>query len=450
MHPEEYDAKSSSDERFDNNDLEPSELSTPQLPDQDERPVNPASSFHTNSDTVVAEASGPEIEVEAEAPSSVLPEKPLAPKKKSKIGLIVALVAAFLLLAGAAFATVLFFNSRNTPEVAVLEAVTQSIKAKHIKASGSVSFTAAAGSDSDVKMLSINLSSQSSLVPSAAQSTIKVTLSDDTTFELKLDGAFVKDGSLYFKISGIQDAVDNIDVSSDIALVLGFLSDAIQDIDAKWYKLSIDDFESDSDEAEAYSCLSRALVALADSETARPELAAIYEKHPFFSAKSVDIDTITKNTDGLSAYSISGDSAVAADFAAALKDSETISSLVSCLEDLDIEDYEDADIAEELDGTGKLSFLIDSGWGKHTLKGVIASLENDEVSMRADLRFEYPESLDIATPADAKPVSDIIGSLEEAITNIIMLSYCSEIPEIYWDSYGCAELVYPEGADTNI
>ena len=180
----------------------------------------------------------------------------VAPKQKSKIGLIITLCVLGALIIGGAIAGLGYLIWRNSDQVVLLDAISNTLDIRAVSAKVDLDLEYKADADSTIKSLKITSNHQNSLIPSSADSTLTITFADDnaTTIELGISAIVLEDGVLYFKISGIAEAItkavanetDEFNSEEDFTEILGSIETLVVGIDDAWIRVSLKEIaESD-------------------------------------------------------------------------------------------------------------------------------------------------------------------------------------------------------------
>lgn len=343
---------------------------------------------------------------------------PTEPKPKKKIGLIIAIcVAAVLLIGGGVFAAV-FMIWRQSDDVVIMDAVTGALKQSKSAIEGTidVKFNKENQDESGVKSMKFTIDGDQDGADMSSNLILSITTADDTTTDVAIGGAFVSDGAFYVKIDGIKKAIENIksELPEDATEILGYLEDLINEVDGEWYKISVSDLNLDNDAEEAYDCMVDAINKSFEAES-QNELVELYKEHQFLISNKQD----GTDSKGNAIYNVSWDAEDLADFLNGMADTSTYKSLSSCSNSFDASDTKDitaSDVAMPKDLQG-INLHIDS-WS-HELRGISVDFKEDGNELQVELFFLYEDKVNVEIPSDAKSVKDLMGSIEDAIKKII-------------------------------
>lgn len=359
-------------------------------------------------------------------------EKP----KKSKLGLLITLcILAVLLIGGGVFAAI-FLSHRQSDPVVVLDAVTGLMQRTKIIGTQSASRIGAQGAfmigtkgtisiefNDDfstqsqyvgIKSVQITIDSNVDGANARLDNTIKVTTTDGQEISsTTLRGAFIADGTFYFQLDNIkeamQQAIDAQQIPAQYDSIVTQIEDLIEQVDGQWYRIAIADFNPPATMQEAYDCFVDT-INKAVSETNMNEFADLYADHPFLLPSRQD----EKDSKGNVIYDIKWDAAILADFLNGARDTATYSDIKACVvEYLGAQAISERDITAEdtkmPEDMPALKLHIDE-WS-HELRGFSAQYAQHGNSLNVDLSFLYDDQVKVETPTDAKPITDLADSI---------------------------------------
>ena len=360
--------------------------------------------------------------------------------KKGKAGLIVGIIIALLILGGAgAFIAVYAINSQ--PENILASSIDKFINAKNISTSGTISLDLdenSTGIDDATLTLGVSTGGNNE----SGNLSLAVTMADGTKIDdLSVGETLVSDGILYLRFDGLEDLYDKylsqyipnyttvnivdystpnnqtVEVQSTTTtsnLINSYLSDAISKIDGEWFEISIDDVldsnyisstmtSSDKKAIKTtYNCVTDTLIN--GGQKYSKELSNLYGQHKFI--------TMTSGQD--SYYNISFAASPLTDFLNAIPSTSLVSDFATCV-GIDTSTINavtvDGDTVEDLLGQlPKVSAKFD-GFLSHELSALKISDQNDAYTLNADLKFTYPDSLNISAPENATPIMERIEEI---------------------------------------
>lgn len=336
--------------------------------------------------------------------------------KKKKLGLIISLcVLAVLLVGGGVFACI-YLSWRQSDSVVLMNTVTNTIKASKIAVTGTVelNFSEASQDENGIKSMRINIDSAANNANSRGEGTLAIVPAEGDEVTIGIGGAFMSDGTVYLKIDGVAGALDNLrpELPEETATIIGYLEEFLTDLDGQWYKIDVADLDLDEDTTALYTCMVDAIKFSSTSDT-RNELAKLYQEHPFLTAtrqKSPDAD-------GNAIFNVQWNAHDLANFSNDIKDAEVFRKYTSCGNESTEETYSiTASYVTMPEDFPNINFHIDS-WS-HQLKGITANYEKDGDTLNANLKFHY-DGIEIIAPEDAKSISNIVTSLEDALKKAV-------------------------------
>ncbi len=377
----------------------------------------------------------------AAAPATpVMGQAPVAPKKKSKVGLIITLIIIFLLLAGAAVAAIIFYNIHESAENAISDGFTKLLTADQQKISG----TLTSKSDESTVKLEYTVTEKDGAFSGTGKINVEA---DGTTVNAGVDVAADSDGNVYFRLAdkgNIEDVLGGLisslsySMDSDTAdLLSNVLGTVIDELDGNWYKIPADMKMGNS--KNPMSCVVEKSKDLRSEETAKAVKEA-FKEHPFMKAKD---GAEVKSKDGYKLYTIEVDNDEYKEFSKALEKIDAYKELSECASSSSVkstslyeeyldEDYEDDDYTvvspeKEKEFKGDIQLGI-TGW-THELKYVNLTSKEDDTETSIEANIEY--SVDkVEIPSDAKEIKELVKTLKASIAsyyiNTMPAQYCTE------------------------
>lgn len=377
------------------------------------------------SEPVVAPA--PSAEPVASAPVAA------APKKKSHAGLIITIIILAVLLIGGGVAAFLLLMARETPEVAINDAITKVFEAENKTISGTVT------SNNGSMPVTIKIDGAQAGGDFSASGTITVA----GLVNIDYSAAMIKDSNLYIKLDGVKKALKNLPLeqlfggssssSSSMTELFGSIIESVGEVvDGEWIKVNIADLTGGSDSKCGASEISMFL-----NGKASKELAEAYKKNAFVVQKK---DSEVKEEDGVKYYEIEVNDEKSAAFKKAIEETEFGKSLKKCVVNEGTEEEDsskDASIVDSIKGKNAKIFIGVKPWS-HDL--VALKVENTDKSDKANADFKIGyEKKSIEEPSNAKTLDEIKGKLETAIKNgyaDYIKSYAKKICQSAYGAYG--------------
>lgn len=313
-----------------------------------------------------------------------------------------------------------------------------------------------------LKKIHLNFDSSSAESGNSSEGSLSATLTDESEIDIvKFNEVMLKEGKLYLKISGLEDFFTNyfgsvmsaipsttsgssasvtefqttcVDATdpecvnstdtiisnstpstANTAALSEFLSNfgsVISIIDDQWLEINIDDVmnsrllssmpDSQKQEiTETYNCF---IEKTNNLNKYSAELSEAYSKNPFLN--------MTPGKD--SYYNISLDTNNLKNYVDAVSQSKFSNDLKSCSDSsTDVFDSVKNRISQ-IEQTPTISAKFE-GLFSHHITDLKISDETDSYSLSSNLKFTYPNNLNVSAPSDARPIMEVV---EEIFTNL--------------------------------
>lgn len=371
--------------------------------------------------------------------------------------LIIVLSIVLVLLGGFA---IWFFAYYNQPDKIVFDAVEQVLQADHVSLQGGFSFMPKeASEDNPIKMILISFENSDKSLPVTNTANLQIIfdqnkLPEDSvdSITVKAKNIMLKDGAIYFQISGLADAfvgiwdtmaaldpeAGSIDYINNTGAMLDVIEQLISAIDDEWWRVSIDDLvaEMEDEESENYREMYGCAVSLADSDLSGAA-ASLYRSHRFVKVKPAkylepnDDNGHTSIEKGYNAYTISVDSQELADFVNAFPDTDEVQDFIDCYngvaEKSDGKTISTNDIskmkASDFEWPEELHLSAEISKVGHKLRSVYADYDDiDNYTGGGSVLVKYDAAATEA-PTEFRPISE----LYEEIANVIMVLFLGNL-----------------------
>lgn len=442
------------------------------------QPVAPAAATPTAATTPTTAAStnaATSTEVEAITPTDSTLTNPTSEpgKKKSKKGLIATLICLFLvlLIGGGAFAAVYIIN--NQPINIIASSIDHLFNAKQVEVDGSINFSLSDSTNIGVQSVSLSFDNKAAGLSNTTSAKLNIGFPDGTSASsIELGEVMLNNGVLYIEASGLEDFYDDTfrdylkatlmnqlvygyqtntvtdcyisddddeesanciedsttavtvnpvieaEASKAIDEILDQVGEIISGIDGQWIEISIDDVMNSDMLAtipsntrqtisDTYKCTVNVLNQMPNYSG---EFSDLYNQNPFVN--------MTSGQDSF--YKISFDSTNLAGFLNGTANTQFAKDLAKCsgvTTETTTTSIKAEDIEEGLQYLPSISAKFD-GFINHYLSELKVSSENDSYSLSSDLKFSYPENLNITTPSDSRPVMEVIEEVYQKLENI--------------------------------
>lgn len=345
--------------------------------------------------------------------STGLSTTPQKSKKKWIIGGSVAAVLALLLGVG-----VFAYSSYQNPDRVLNDALTNILAAKTrpTTAKGTAEYT------SEKTTVSVQFNGKEApdgKTQASADVTIKMEGAGPQTIKLSADiAADQKDKIVYFKIKGVQQAIDaSVDLMVDqtagssmtatqkqemAASYKKQLGQIAQKFDNQWIKA--DTSKQASSDGQATTCQQEALDKLSNDKATQSEIAQVYAKNRFLSIKK---QLGSKN--GSFGYELGVDKTKAKAFDGALKDTAFGKKAASCGSSTGFS----TDTSSDSKATTTLNVWIDQWTHKFTAMDVTANMNDDSHGvLKLNSTFGYNSVGQITMPSGAKDINQVTSEIQ--------------------------------------
>ena len=428
------------------------------------QPATPAAEPTPTTEATVVEEVSETIEPTSDPVSSDTASEP--GKKKSKKGLIATLICLFavLLIGGGAFAAVYIIN--NQPANIIASSIDHLFNAKQVEVNGSISLSLGDEIDYGIQSINLNIDNKAAGLSNTSTTTLNIDFTDGTSAPaVELGEVMLSDGVLYIEANGLEDfynetfrdtletilmnqmvygyqtntttdcyAADDAEycteessttvtvdpaveasASKTVEAILDQVGEIISTIDGQWIEISIDDvlnhelfasMPSDTRQtiSDTYKCTVSVLNKFPSYSS---EFSDLYNQNPFIN--------MTSGQDSF--YNISLDATNLTGYLNATPNTQFVKELSKCYESdtetttatIDVEDVESA-----LEYLPSVSAKFD-GFISHQLSELKVSGQNDSYSMSSDLKFSYPNNINVTAPSDSRPIMELIEEIYQGL-----------------------------------
>lgn len=348
-----------------------------------------------------------------------------APKKKSKAGLIITLIIVALLLIGGVVGFFIWMSIVEAPENALKDSLAKFWTSENVQMSGNFTM------DNDGTKYEISFDGAKSEGNIGGSGKIK-TKYNGANVDIDFSASYIKGGTLYAKIDGLEKVVKSLNLGSDSSSVMGgysellssILGTVVETIDGQWYKIAASDLK-DVSAAEGLSCMLENLDG-AVSKDSMQSVADVYKKHPFI---AMDKDAEVKEEDGVKYIPVTVNKDDSKKFIDELRKIDGFKKIAACSESESEDD--DLDFDEEDSDNTKMTLGV-KAWS-HEL--VSAELEKDgDNAGKLSAKMSYDKK-EVAAPNDAKSISELGTEIEKSLKTA-MTSYVDKLCSQTYASYG--------------
>lgn len=328
---------------------------------------------------------------------------PVQPKKK-KTGLIIGIVLGVIALIAIISAVLVYFLWWQNPEKMVTDAVSNAIMAKKMTADGKVVIDMR-----DQGKIELNVKTATESGKSKANIDAKLNIKGvEKNIPLKGDVVLDSDGTIYVKINNFKDLYGTLleivmESSSGGNLsrsqietyrdqTLEKMGSEIDKMSDTWMKISPDEIGGE------YKCGINALKKIQSDESARKELAQIYQKNSFFTIK----DSKISDRNGGRGFELQGNNkSNSSKFEEEFKNSSVGKALSKCGKSNSYKSSESSSI-----DTASLKVWVDKS--SHELKALELKSDGKKASVEISFDINMNKSEEIKTPSEAESLKEFV------------------------------------------
>lgn len=336
------------------------------------------------------------------APQPQYNSVPMQPKKK-KTGLIIGIVLGVIALIAIISAVLVYFLWWQNPEKMVTDAVSNAIMAKKMTADGKVVIDMR-----DQGKIELNVKTATDSGKSKANIDAKLNIKG-VEKSIPLDGDMVlgDDGTIYVKINNFKDLYGTLleivmessssgkasraQIETYRDQTLEKMGSEIDKMSNTWMKVSPDEIGSE------YKCGINALKKIQSDESARKEVAQLYQKNSFFTIK----DSKIGDRNGGRGFELQGDNSKLSKFNDEFKNSSAGKALGKCGKSNSYKSSESSSI-----DTASLKVWVDRS--SHELKALELKGDSKKVSVEISFDINMNKSEEIKAPSDAESLKEFV------------------------------------------
>ena len=336
---------------------------------------------------------------------------PMRPKKK-KTGLIIGVVLGAVVLISIVSAALVYFLWWQNPEKMVTDAISSAIMSKKMTADGKVVVDIR-----DQGKIELNVKTATDSGKSKANIDAKLNIKG-VEKSIPLDGDMVlgDDGTIYVKINNFKDLYSSLlevvmesssggkmsraQIEAYRDQTLKKLNSEINKMNGTWMKVSPDEI------GDEYKCGIDALKKFQNDESARKELAQLYQKNSFFTIK----DSKISDRNGGRGFELQGDNSKLSKFSDELKNSSAGKALGKCGKSNSYKSSESSSI-----DTASLKVWVDRS--SHELKALELKGDSKKVSVEISFDIDVNKSEEIKIPSSAESLKEFIEGFMEGYSS---------------------------------
>ncbi len=372
----------------------------------------------------------------AEQPAVTQPAKMAQPKvaKPKKAGLIVAIILCIVAIVAGVAAALIFINPFAAKKDAVPAALAKLMSGdapRMVAIDGSINL---ATSEESMPFSDFNVKLQASIngihKENYANAVLSTTLKDGGKLSFNVDEVGNSKGEYFVKLSKIADAIekyeplpqevtdctseeseleDCIEESNSSDTILGILG-MLKELDEEWIRIQNSDVSGIAGTVSPSTTPTECLTNVTDNmRKYGEEVSSIYQQYPFINYTTENLK-ISQKKDAL--YLLSFDAEKTASFINALRDSDLIKELASCMgtKMTSSEDLTTEDVQEIIKDFPDLYVEIDND-DNFTRVYFAISVEDNAATVTIDLSLAYPTQITINEPTEYIEVNEAIKKI---------------------------------------
>lgn len=348
--------------------------------------------------TTVQSVSGGAVNPAQSAPA-------VLPTKKSKKGLVIGLISAGVVALGLIGGWVTYAFVYNSPENAVLDALSKVVTAK----SGEFTGTMTTKSDGSTTKLSF-----SSATNEAGQSYVEETMtvtSEGKDYVFKINTAGTKD-SVLVKLNDLRTLIDQslaTDPESKQAID-EFYGPLLDKVDNKWVEIKMSDLDSLTNGAikgSQVTCLRDNMAKITTDSGVKNELSDVYAKHKFLTVESKGSDSMGNR------YALKIDETKVKDYAKAMVETKYFKAMDKCV-DGSLQKLVDSAKQSQSSGSNDPAPTIEvwvDGWS-HNLNKVTMTSKTDSSEVNMEMLPKIGTNPKVTIPKSETSVDEVKNEIE--------------------------------------
>ena len=395
------------------------------------------------------------------------PEKP----KKKKTGLIIGIIIAAVVLIGGVAAAIIIVNMNRGDVVAkAIEKIVSGNAPANVAVDGTFTLTPNE-EDSLLSNVEIKLNSEASTssMMNSSVATVTANFTNGESAEFEFDEVYAANGDLYFKLSGLTNAIEDyttilqnaatgvtvnetactedengntvceeepvevIDCESEDGCTPTVLPDEVETdgslemmeamaevlsivetVDGEWLRISTDDLSGIGELAPAESDTSCLVDLMSNAKNYNNSIAEAYGKNPFITSTKEGVTLASKS--GEPVYKVMIDSEKFSAFISEFQNSTLISNLFGCMgyanEEVNVDN-----VTEEISNLPTFYVEVDKDYN-FTRLYFTTDLADGGMTLKTDLGFTYPTNINVAEPVEYK---DFSATIQEIMTSMYVL-----------------------------
>ena len=356
-----------------------------------------------------------------------LPPQMAMGQRKSKVGLIIAICAAVLVvLLAIAGATAYAFYQK--PENVLLDAVSK------LPLATKVSTKTTVNSNFSYEADGVNIKFKKFTFDTGAENTPKFDANAELVLEvngkelsLKASGLVTDNGTVYFKDNIVSSIKETLSILHQ--KLPAQAEKHLKKIDGKWVKYSLADArKQDKKSANQLQCVIDAYKKYSKDDKAKHQISSVYKKHPF-----IIIDKEVKSQNGNFGYDVSVDDDKAEAFWKDFRETSFAKSVESCAPNVSSSSSDTYKSAKKAKPKADATMTVWVSQWSHELRGVDVKATNLKTDSRSDKNYnvsaktviDFSKGSQVTVPSDAISAEEWASAISQSFQSVAGGSYLS-------------------------
>lgn len=332
-----------------------------------------------------------------------------------------------------------FFAYYNSPEKVALDAMHHLFSAENIGLEGGFSFNLSdeAKADNPISRILLSFDSPANRPPMSNTATLGIYFNSELVqgepqITLKLNNVVMKNGVIYFQISGIMDSLESFSLSSSEWMEVENLIPFFEAIDNEWWQIDINQITTELELpasqkdtiTEVYSCVVEAM-----NRNNSAEMVKLYDAHRFINVTpskmlSPENYATTEVASWHNAYAVTFDRYKLADYLNAIPETAAANEFYACFNAVENEsatvplslgasDFEEIS-ASDLEVLDEMNFYIEVSTFGHQLRSAYAYQSTDNYNVSGSVLVKY-QDVTVSAPTESRPITDLIEEFIELL-----------------------------------
>ena len=356
-----------------------------------------------------------------------LPPQMAMGQRKSKVGLIIAICAAVLVvLLAIAGATAYAFYQK--PENVLLDAVSKLPLATKVSTKTTVNSNFSYEADGvKIKFKRFTFDTGAENTPKFDANAELVLEVNGKELSLKASGLVTDNGTVYFKDNIVSSIKETLSILHQ--KLPAQAEKHLKKIDGKWVKYSLADArKQDKKSANQLQCVIDAYKKYSKDDKAKHQISSVYKKHPF-----IIIDKEVKSQSGNFGYDVSVDDDKAEAFWKDFRETSFAKSVESCAPNVSSSSSDTYKSAKKAKSKADATMTVWVSQWSHELRGVDVKATNLKTDSRSDKNYnvsaktviDFSKGSQVAVPGDAISAEEWARAISQSFQSVAVGSYLS-------------------------